>query len=247
LLDAKVVSGGKTEHMQATELAKRLGTTLKGGGKSVALVLTGAYTVEEYDSILNYFKSEVQTSNVFHWINNPETFDTFDGLLLRGDRNPNTKGLAEALSKNGFNGTWKELTDGISTGSIKTVVVAGPENLALFPDLKAKVSELAKAAKLIWLGAAKSADLEALTGDVALLPTKSYVEKSGTFVNQAGLRQAIKRVTTIVPGALSLTEAVAAMKGEDVLAQPTYQAGVASPTVGAGRVNNEFTLTRGVW
>lgn len=247
LLDAKVVSGGKTEHMQATELAKRLGTTLKGAGKSVALVLTGAYTVEEYDAILNYFKSEVQTSNVYHWINNPENFDTFDGLLLRGDRNPNTKGLAEALSKNGFNGTWKELTDGIGTGSIKTVVVAGPENIALFPDLKAKVSELARAAKLIWLGAAKSADLEALTGDVALLPTKSYVEKSGTFVNHAGLRQTVKRVTTIVPGALSLTEAVAAMKGEDVLAQPRYQAGVASPTVGAGRVNNEFTLTRGVW
>jgi NADH-quinone oxidoreductase subunit G len=233
--------------MQATELAKRLGTTLKGAGKSVALVLTGAYTVEEYDAILNYFKSEVQTSNVYHWINNPENFDTFDGLLLRGDRNPNTKGLAEALSKNGFNGTWKELTDGISTGSIKTVVVAGPENIALFPDLKAKVSELARAAKLIWLGAAKSADLEALTGDVALLPTKSYVEKSGTFVNHAGLRQTVKRVTTIVPGALSLTEAVAAMKGEDVLAQPKQQAGVASPTVGAGRVNNEFTLTRGVW
>lgn len=247
ILDAKVVSGGKAEHMQPAELAKRLGVTLKGAGSSVALVLTGAFTVEEYEAIVSYFKADIGTSNIFHWINNPETFDSFDGLLLRGDKNPNTKGLLEVLQKQGIERSWKELMDGLSTGAIKTVVVAGPENLANFPDMKAKVSELSKASKLVWLGSAKSADLESLSGDVALLPTKSYVEKDGTFVNFAGLRQSIKKVTTIVPGALSLVEAVRAMRGENVLTQAKMEAGVVQPQVGQGRIHNEFTLTRGVW
>ncbi len=251
LLDAKVVNGGKTEHMQGLELAKRLGGTLKGAGKSAALVLTGAYTVEEYEAIVSYFKNEVGSTSIFHWINNPETFESFDGLLTRGDKNPNTRGLMEIMKANGLVGSWKELTDGISTGAIKTVVVAGPENQANFPDMKAKISELSKAAKLVWLTSTKNAELEALGGDVALLPIKSYIEKSGTFVNFAGIRQQVQRVMTIVPGALSLTEVVKAMKGEEI--QPTDVpvgtaiAGFKPNKVGTGRIVNEFTLSRGVW
>ncbi len=247
LLDAKVVSGGKTEHMQGLELAKRLGGTLKGAGKSAALVLTGVYTVEEYEAIVSYFKNEVGSTQVFHWINNPETFDSFDGLLTRGDKNPNTRGLMEIMKANGLVGSWKELTDGINTGAIKTVVVAGPENQANFPDMKAKISELSKAAKLVWLTTTKSPDLDALGGDVALLPIKSYIEKAGTFVNFAGIRQQIQRVMTVVPGALSLTEVVKAMKGEDIQPSEVSHAGFKPNKIGTGRINNEFTLSRGVW
>ncbi|CAN5447741.1 2Fe-2S iron-sulfur cluster-binding protein [soil metagenome] len=247
LLDAKVVHGGKTEHMSALELAKRLGATLKGAGKSAALVLTGAYTSEEYEAILSYFKTEVGSSNVFHWINNPESFESFDGLLYRGDKNPNTRGLLEALKAAGITGSWKELTDAIGTGAIKTVVVAGPENQTNFPDMKAKILELSRATKLVWLGAGQNADLEALTGDIALLPVKSYIEKSGTFVNYAGVRQQVDRVMTIVPGALSLTEIVHAMKGEVIHPAVMPHAGFSPDKVGAGRIHNEFTLGRGIW
>jgi NADH-quinone oxidoreductase subunit G len=247
LLDAKVVNGGKTEHMSALELAKRLGSTLKGTGKSTALVLTGSYTVEEYEAILSYFKNEVGSPNVFHWINNPESFESFDGLLYRGDKNPNTRGLLEVLAQAGITASWKDLTEAIGSGAIQTVVVAGPENQANFPDMKAKIAELSRAAKLVWMGSGKSADLEALSGDVALLPVKSYVEKSGTFVNHSGVRQHVDRVTTIVPGALSLTEIVQAMKGEVIHPSEIPHAGFVPNKVGAGRINNEFTLGRGVW
>lgn len=250
LIDAKVVTGGKAEFMQAKELAKRLGATLKGMGKSAALVLTGSYTVEEYESIVSYFKTEVGSTAIYHWINNPESFEAFDGILYRGDKNPNTRGLLEVLKSNGVSGSWKELTDGISTGAFKTVVVAGPENQANFPDMKVKVSELSKAAKLVWLTSGKNAELEALSGDVALLPVKSYIEKAGTFVNHAGLRQKIERVTTIVPTALSLTEVVLAMKGADVTLDVTLDTSVAghrANKIGVGRINNEYVQARGVW
>ena len=250
LLDAKVVANGRAEHMQAKELAKRLGPTLKGAGKSAALVLTGSFTVEEYDAIVSYFKTEVGSTSIFHWINNPETFESFDGILYRGDKNPNTRGLMEVLKTNGIGGSWKELIDGIGTGAFKTVVVAGPENQANFPDMKAKVAELSKAAKLVWLTSGTNEELDALTGDVALLPVKSYIEKSGTFVNHAGLRQKIERVTSIVPTALSLIEVVSAMRGENVTLDVTKDTAVAGHPpnkIGAGRINNEFTSARGVW
>lgn len=247
LLDAKVVNQGRAEHMQGLELAKRLGATLRGAGKSAALVLTGAYMVEEYEAIVEYFKNEVGSTQVFHWINNPETFDSFDGLLYRGDKNPNTRGLLEVLKANGIKGTWKELTDAIGTGAIKTVVVAGPENQVNFPDMKAKVAELSKAQKLVWLSTGTNADLDALTGDVALLPVKSYIEKTGTFVNHAGLRQHVDRVMTVVPGALSLTEVVQAMKGQDVQPSEVSHAGFKPNKVGTGRIHNEYALSRGVW
>ena len=59
-------------------------------------VLTGQYSNEEYEALLEYFPK----SDFYHWINNEKTLKDFDGLLLRGDRNPNTKGLEKVFSKN---------------------------------------------------------------------------------------------------------------------------------------------------
>ncbi|HRK06955.1 MAG TPA: 2Fe-2S iron-sulfur cluster-binding protein [Pseudobdellovibrionaceae bacterium] len=246
LLDARVVSGGKAEHMTAFEAAKRVGEKLKGAGKSVGLVLTGSYTVEEYEAIMSYFKTEVGTDRVFHWINNPESFESFDGLLLRGDRNPNTRGLVQALQKHGFSAQWKELTEALSTGSIQTLVVAGPENQVWFPDFKVKVAELAKATRLVWMTSGKSSALDELKGEVTLIPLKSYIEKSGTFVNHAGRAQSIRPVTSIVKGALSLTEVVSAFRGEALQATEVV-VGRSENEIGRGRIHNEFTLSRGAW
>ncbi len=246
LLDARVVSGVKSEHMTAFEAAKRVGEKLKGAGKTVGLVLTGSYTVEEYEAILSYFKTEVGTDRVFHWINNPESFEGFDGLLLRGDRNPNTRGLVQAMQKHGLTAQWKELTEALSTGSIQTLVVAGPENQVWFPDFKVKVAELSKATRLIWMTSGKSSALDELKGEVTLIPMKSYIEKSGTFVNHTGRAQTIRPVTSIVKGALSLTEVVTAFRGEALQGSEVVP-GRSENEVGRGRIHNEFTLSRGTW
>ncbi len=79
-------------------------------GDSVALVLTAQYTVEEFDAIVSTFVNEFKTKKIYFWVNNKETFDSFDGLLLRGDKNPNTKGLLKVLEKHGINANWNDLT-----------------------------------------------------------------------------------------------------------------------------------------
>lgn len=223
--------------------AKKVGEYLRGEGKagaaSVALVLTGQHTVEEYEALVSFFKNDIGTAKIYHWMNNPESMEAFDGVLLRGDKNPNTKGLLEVLGKHGISTQWKDLVDGLQSGSIKTVVVAGPENQAVFPDMKAKIAELSQAAKLVWLTAGKNADLEALAGDVTLIPLKTYIEKSGTFVNHAGIRQVVKAGLTVVPNALSLTQVAEFFAGKDVRAEAGRE------QIGHGRVVNESAATRG--
>lgn len=243
LLDAKIVTkDGKSDWVHPLTAAKKAGDTLRGKGKSVALVLTGQHTNEEYEAMVSFFKNEVGTDRIFHWVNNPDKMDEFDGLLLRGDRNPNSKGLKEILTKHGVQTQWKDLMDGLSSGSIATVVVAGPENQAFYPDFKAKVIELSKASNLIWLTAGKNPELESIKGDVTLIPLKTYIEKGGTFVNYKGDRQVVARGVTIVANALSLLEVAELFAGRNL----NFNQGVSEASqVGAGRIHNEATTIRG--
>lgn len=216
----KRVNGGAWEEMLPGAAAKDASSVLKSAGDSAALVLTGQYTVEEFDSIVGTFVNDFKSKKVFHWINNKESFETFDGLLIRGDKNPNTKGLLKVLAKHGINTNWSDLTSGLSSGAIKTVVVAGPENLQFFPDLGAKVSEIAKAQNVIWLQSPKSTDLESLRSNVWIIPMKSFVEKEGTFINHAGIEQKFQKVTTVVSESLSLSEASDLLAGKQIMIKP---------------------------
>jgi NADH-quinone oxidoreductase subunit G len=215
-LRAKKRNAGGWDEMQPGAAAKEASFALKSAGSNAALVLTGQYTVEEYESIVSTFVNELKSKNIFHWMNNPEKAEDFDGILLRGDKNPNTKGLLQVLQKYGITSKWADLTAGIANGTFKTVVVAGPEVQIQFPDAKERIRELAKAQNLIWLQSCKNQDLENLTGNVWLIPMKSYTEKDGTFINHAGLAQTFKKVTTVVSEALTLTEA------SDLLAGKTF-------------------------
>src|SRR6185312_4877935 len=197
------ISGGAWDEMLPGAGAKDAAGVLKSSGDAVALVLTGQYTVEEYESIVGNFVNEFKSKKIYHWNNNPKTENDFDGLLIRGDKNPNTKGLFKVLEKHGVKTSWSELEAGLGNGSIKSVVVAGPENLQFFPDMADKVKTLSKAQNVIWLQSPRFAGLDELKNNVWIIPMKSYVEKDGTFINHAGLEQKFKRVTTVVSEALT--------------------------------------------
>lgn len=152
LLKGQVRKAAGWTEMAPGAAAKAASDVVKAASAdSLALVLTAQYTVEEYEAIVSTFANEFKTKNVYFWINNKEQFTSFDGLLLRGDKNPNTRGLLKVLEKYGMNATWDDLSAKLSSGSIKTVVVAGPENQSAFPDMNEKVKELSKAQNLIWL------------------------------------------------------------------------------------------------
>lgn len=251
LLKGQVRTAGGWTEMAPGAAAKAAADVIKATAPTaLALVLTAQYTVEEFEAIVSTFVNEFKTKNVFFWINNMESFNSFDGLLLRGDKNPNTKGLLKVLEKHGITATWNDLSKGLESGSITTVVVAGPENQAVFPDMNDKVKELSKAQNLVWLQAGKSEALNALTGSVHLIPLKTFVEKDGTFINQAGLEQKFKKATTVVSEALTLTEAALLMAGKNLMI-PTTTAEFVATNERADKValearkKNEFVFKRG--
>lgn len=251
LLRAQKQTGGHWTELAPGAAAKEAGAVVKAAGANAALVLTGQYTVEEYEEIVSSFVAQ-GSKNIFHWINNPEGFDAFDGLLLRGDRNPNTKGLLGVLQKHGVTATWKNLSEGLKNKSITTVVVAGPENQVWFPEMSQKVQELSQAENLIWMQTGKSLELEGLRGpkNVWLIPMKSFVEKDGTFINFQGQERKFKKATTIVSEALTMSEAAQLMFGKQMVIRVDpmvlTEAGKPADRVTVeNRKKNEFVFNRG--
>jgi NADH-quinone oxidoreductase subunit G len=237
LLKAKNLSGGSSKEMNAGAAAKEVSSVVKGtSGDKLALVLTAQYTVEEYDAVVKTFVEEFKSKNIFFWVNNPKTFDTFDGLLIRGDKNPNTKGLLKVLEKYGISATWNQLEEGLQRGQFETVVVAGPENQYVFPDIDDKSKLLSKVKNLIWLTAGMNSSLEALP-EAWLIPMKTFVEKEGTFINYAGIEQRFKKVTNVVSDALTLTEAALLLAGKNLTLPP-----VTETFINANRPPDQVTL-----
>jgi NADH-quinone oxidoreductase subunit G len=199
----------------------------KTSASQVAVVVTGHATVEEYEFLVKTFLGQVKTSKIYHWLNNKETVETFDGLLIRGDKNPNTKGLLKVLEKNNIQTSWNLLEADLKNGQIETLVVVGPENTALFPDLEKNKTLFGQAKNLIWLtssdqslnqslnqpGAEAQNQSRQMPNNVWLIPMKTYVEKAGTFVNYAGLEQKFTKVTTVVNEALTVIEACQLLTG----------------------------------
>ncbi|MBL7556227.1 MAG: (2Fe-2S)-binding protein [Bdellovibrionaceae bacterium] len=208
-------NGVQTE-MAPGALAKELHKEIKAKKDQVAVVLTGQYTVEEYEAMVSSMVKEFGISKIYHWVNNKESFDSFDGLLLRGDKNPNTKGLLQVLEKHQIKGVWGDLEAGLKNKSIKTLIVAGPENRGVFDNLETHVKLFAQAEHLVWLGAAKVEALLNLNSKVSIVPLKTFVEKEGTFVNAMGMEQKFKRATTVIHEALTLTETAILMSGKNL-------------------------------
>lgn len=187
-------------------------------GDEVNLVLTGQHTNEEYEAIVSTFVSTYKTKNIYHWVNNPNHFADFDGLLIRGDKNPNTKGLQQVLEKHGIKTHFKDLEDRLKAGQVKNLVVFGPENTHVYPDLNEKLNTFTHAKKLIYFSSADVPVLKNYHGSnsITLVPLKTYIEKSGTFINFQGKAQSFKKVTTVVSEALTGTEVATMLSGEDL-------------------------------
>lgn len=186
----------------------------KTSAEKLAVVVTGQYTIEEYEALFKTFSETYKTNKIYHWVNNKESFDSFDGLLLRGDKNPNTRGLLKVMEKYGIKAAWTELEAALKSQSIETLLVVGPENQHVYPDIKNKLELFSKVKNVIWLSAGANENFAALNQNAWLIPMKTFVEKEGTFMNHAGLEQKFKKATTVVSEALTLTEASLLLSGQ---------------------------------
>jgi len=217
LLEAKVGQVSHWEVKGTTEALIEAGDLIRStAGSKVALVLTGQYTQEEYQEIIRFMLGDLGSREIYHWINNPGQMDEFDGLLFRGDRNPNTKGLFDIFTKEKLRGTWNTFESQLTEGKYEVVIVAGPENPLVFPDLQEKLQLFSKVKHLVWLSPAKVEAVDQITTKCWQIPIKSFFEKDGAFINAIGLKQQFRKVATLVPKAVTLTKAAQIMSGKDV-------------------------------
>ncbi len=204
------------EEMTAGAAAKDAAKTLAGQFANAFLVVTGQPTNEELQSLVSTFAGKLNSKKIYHWKNNAVQWNDFDGLLIRGDKNPNSKGVEQVLAQNQIQTNMEDLESALRQGSVQTLVVALPENVNVYADLAQKLALFGKVKNLILLTSAKvnSADLHA--GQVWIIPTKTFIEKSGSYTNQSGLVQKTKKVTTIVSEALTLDQAATLLSGGEV-------------------------------
>ena len=178
---------------------------------SQAVVLTGQYTIEEYQALKDFFKKAI----FYHWESSKKKEVDFDGLLLRGDRNPNTAGLKEIFPD------IKPLEELEKSGQIPEIVfVAGPENPEFFSDSEEKTAFFTRSKKVVWMAPGPNQFLPPHVG-FWQIPVRSFFEKSGTFQNAKGLKQKISKVQSVISEALSLLEVTEVLKGEE-LQKPLY-------------------------
>ena len=84
--DVRLLTGlqrknGNNQELPAVDAAKLAGTVvrdeLEKDKNSVALVMTGQFTVEETQSMVGAFAGDLDCKQIYHWINNEDSFDSF--------------------------------------------------------------------------------------------------------------------------------------------------------------------------
>ena len=92
------------------------------------------------------------------------------------------------------------------------LIVCAPENHQLYPCLEEKINLFLKSKELVWISPRSHASLENSKNTVWAIPSKTYFEKTGTFINHQGLRQKIKAAGSIAASACSLEEIAQILK-----------------------------------
>lgn len=197
----------------AKDIFKNLSTSLQGA----SLVVTGQLSNEDLQKAFSFFTGALNSKQIYHWKNNPESWSDFDGLLLRGDKNPNTKGVEKCFEEFQIQTRFEDLEAALEQSQISTLVVMVPENIFAYPDLSAKLKHFGKVKNLILLSSSL-VSLEDVRGGAHcwVVPMKTTIEKSGSFINHNGLTQFFKKVTTLVSEALTVDQALTLMGGGEV-------------------------------
>jgi NADH-quinone oxidoreductase subunit G len=170
------------------------------GAGQMALVLTPQYTNEEYDALLSSLKNIAGAlPPVYVWRPHGEKPESFDGILWRGDHNPNTAGLNQILEKHSVKpivvGGASDL-QALTLSKPALTLVLGPEIEKAYPQIENDFAALAGLAKVCYFGVSIHPKARAFW---LRLPGKVYAEKNGTFVNYKGIAQKLKSNPPVMP------------------------------------------------
>jgi NADH-quinone oxidoreductase subunit G len=153
--------------------------------KKFKFVLSTGLTNEEYESFFKTIKNSKAEVALYTL---PTAGEAFDGILKRGDKNPNLRGAMAAMNANGFDGSeagLDKLLNNLSGNDAVVVVV--PEIIYNEDHFKTLISKVSKAGLKIALTPGET--MSALRGFDYLLPVPSFLEKEGTITNYKDMKR----------------------------------------------------------
>lgn len=186
----------------------------------IGVLVTGQYSVEDYQSFFSALKEKSSISQIYHWFDQKDTQDTFDDLLIRGDKNPNTKGLlslAEDLSLKVLDSADLKNT----ASDLDVLIVLGPEYKKFFSTIEEKLEYFKTVDQVFYFSSVKLKALDALP-NVIQIPLQSLVERGGTYVNHKGLKQKIAILPQVISGILNFNQIAKVLNGEKIQLEPLF-------------------------
>ncbi len=163
--------------------------------QQVALLVTPQYTVEDYRALLAFFVGKLGIRNVHQWRSRQEDTEKFDGVLWRGDQNPNSRGLLEVLAEFGIDKQQGNEFDTLAAGNYDLVIALAPQVLATFADIE---TDLQKLQELPWVSLWASAKQVLDYRYQQVLALTCFAEQRGTYRNYAGVERQLHAATSPV-------------------------------------------------
>ncbi len=193
------------------ELEKSL-QDAKNQKSKVQLILTPQYTNEEYESIFSCLDEYVgiQNVSVLLWRNRNEKIEDFDGLLMRGDKNSNTKGLNYSLEK------WNVKAKSFHTEKFAEFSKSDTLTLIFAPEIQLSYDNFDEDIAL--LASLQSAFIFTVNGIndakkfTFKVPVRAFTEKTGSFTNFDGIVQKLESNTPVYYEQKSVDEIFNALK-----------------------------------
>ena len=187
----------ESEAMAKTDTAQvvqALATQLQQAQK-VALLVTPQYTVEDYQALFAFFVKQLGITAVHQWRSRQEDVSKFDGILWRGDQNPNSRGMLEVLAEYGINKEQGNEFDTLAAGNYDVVIALAPQVLATFADIETDLQKLQELPYVSLWASAKQV-LNYRYQQVLALPC--FAEQDGTYRNHAGIERQLQAATSPV-------------------------------------------------
>ena len=187
----------ESEAMTKTDTAQvvqALATQLQQAQK-VALLVTPQYTVEDYQALFAFFVKQLGITAVHQWRSRQEDVSKFDGILWRGDQNPNSRGMLEVLAEYGINKEQGNEFDTLAAGGYDVVIALAPQVLATFADIETDLQKLQELPYVSLWASAKQV-LNYRYQQVLALPC--FAEQDGTYRNHAGIERQLQAATSPV-------------------------------------------------
>ncbi len=164
-----------------TELIAKMTTA----GKKISVLLSPQLSNEELYLSRKIFKEHLKLENIALLSPNADGFQ--DDILIRADKNPNTRGAEEL----GFRpGGADAVLEKAAEGDVEGLIVFGQDLNARLDEAKLKKA-MGKAAWTLFIGSNHN-----LTSETAayVLPAATHIEKEGTFTNFEGVIQKFDKV-----------------------------------------------------